>query len=87
VLRAGPSPIISSRVGRLWAACPRACGVLGFGQAMGGMRCPPAVLARVIEPVGKLDSLRVLEETGIEPLAVTVRDHLAGIEAVSVILG
>jgi hypothetical protein len=40
--------------------------VLGFGQASGGDEVfRGLVLARIIEPVSKLDSLRVLEEAGV----------------------
>jgi hypothetical protein len=40
--------------------------VLGFGEAAGGDEVfAQLVLARIIEPVSKLDSLRVLEEAGV----------------------
>ena len=45
-----------------------ACGydVLGLGRASGGDAVfANLVLARIIEPVSKLDSLRVLEEAGV----------------------
>jgi hypothetical protein len=42
--------------------------VLGFGRASGGDEVfKDPVLARIIEPVRKLDSLRVLEEAGAGP--------------------
>ena len=42
--------------------------VLGFDQASGGDEVfGDLVLARIIEPVSKLDSLRVLEEAGVAP--------------------
>jgi Transposase DDE domain len=42
--------------------------VLGFGTATGGDEVFRAlVLARIIEPTTKLDSLRVVEEAGIDP--------------------
>jgi hypothetical protein len=42
--------------------------VLGFGRAAGGDEVfRDLVLARIIEPVSKLDSLRVLEEAGLAP--------------------
>jgi hypothetical protein len=62
----GPLPITSSRMGHLLDALWRAHDVLGFGQATGGDEVFfQLVAARVIEPVSKLDSLRVLEEAGL----------------------
>src|SRR4029077_14275364 len=43
--------------------------VLGFGAATGGDAVfRDLVLARIIEPTSKADSLRVLAETGVEPV-------------------
>jgi hypothetical protein len=62
----GPLPITGSRMGHLWDALSRACDVLGFDLAAGGDEVfRQLVLARIIEPASKLDSLRVLEETGV----------------------
>ena len=64
----GPLPITSSRMGHLWDALSHAYDALGFDTAADGdevFRC--LVLARIIEPTSKLDSLRVLEEAGIRP--------------------
>lgn len=62
----GPLPITSSRRGHLWDALSRGYDVLGFDQAAGGDEVfRGLVLARIIEPVSKLDSLRVLEEIGV----------------------
>ena len=62
----GPLPITSSRMAHLWDALARGFEVLGFGGASGGDEVFRAlVLARIIEPTSKLDSLRVLEEAGI----------------------
>jgi hypothetical protein len=64
----GPLPITASRMGCLLDALERAFRVLGFGDAAGGddvFRL--LVLARVIEPASKLDSLRVLGEAGVAP--------------------
>src|SRR4051812_46297937 len=62
-----PLPITSSRMGHLWDALSRAYEVLGFDRATGGDAVfRQLVLARIIEPTSKLDSLRVLEESGIE---------------------
>jgi hypothetical protein len=61
----GPLPITSSRMGCLLDALSRAFEVLGFGQAAGTDEVfRDLVLARIIEPASKLDSLRVLEEAG-----------------------
>jgi hypothetical protein len=64
----GPLPITSSRMGCLLDALSRGYDVLGFDQACDGDEVfRDLVLARVIEPVSKLDSLRVLEEAGAAP--------------------
>ncbi len=61
----GPLPITSSRMGCLLDALARGYEVLGFGRASGGDEVfRDLVLARIIEPTSKLDSLRVLEEAG-----------------------
>jgi hypothetical protein len=71
-LPAGVSPgrpleIASSRMGHLWDALSRAYDVLGFGQATGGDEVfRQLVLARIIEPTSKQDSLRVLQEAGVD---------------------
>ena len=65
-----PLPITSSRMGHLWDALVRAYDALGFPDAAGGDEVfRDLVLARVIEPTSKLDSLRVLEEVGIVPVS------------------
>ncbi len=47
-------------------ALSRGYDVLGFDQAAGGDEVfRQLALARIIEPVSKLDSLRVLEEIGV----------------------
>ena len=56
-----PLPITSSRMSYLWDALIRAYQVLGFERAAGGDEVfRELVLARIIEPTSKLDSLRVL---------------------------
>jgi len=56
-------------MGCLTGALEHACRVLGFDQASGGDEVfAQLVLARIIEPVSKLDSLRVLEEAGLAGL-------------------
>jgi hypothetical protein len=65
----GPLPITSSRMGCLLDALSYAYDVLGFTAAAGGDEVFfQLVAARVIEPVSKLDSLRVLEEAGVAPV-------------------
>jgi hypothetical protein len=65
---AGPLPITSSRMGRLLDALDRGYRVLGLDDAAGGDEVfRQLVLARIIEPASKLDSLRVLEEAGVAP--------------------
>ena len=62
----GPLEIASSRMGHLWDALCRAYDALGFPQATGGDEVfRQLVLARIIEPASKQDSLRVLEEAGV----------------------
>jgi len=62
-----PLPIVGSRAVHLWDALVRAYETLGFDEATGGDEVfRSLVLARIIEPTSKLDSLRVLAETGVE---------------------
>jgi len=64
----GPLPVTSSRMGHLADAL--ACGFehVGFDQVTDHDPVFRAlVLARIIEPTSKLDSLRVLGEAGLEP--------------------
>jgi hypothetical protein len=57
-------------MGHLWDALVHAYKVLGLDQAAAGDDVfQHLVLARVIEPTSKLDSLRVLEEVGVDPPA------------------
>jgi len=66
VAAAGPLPITSTRMSHLWDALCRAYEGLGFDAATGGdVVFRDLVLARIIEPTSKLDSLRVLEEVGV----------------------
>jgi hypothetical protein len=59
-------PITSSRAAHLWEALCRAYEVLGFDKAPGADEVfRQLVLARIIEPTSKADSLRVIEETGV----------------------
>ena len=64
----GPLPITSSRMGHLLDALDCGYRVLGLDEAAGGDEVfRQLVLARIIEPASKLDSLRVLEEAGVAP--------------------
>jgi hypothetical protein len=66
----GPLPITSSRMSHLLDALGRGYDVLGFSRAAGGDEVfRHLVLARIIEPASKLDSLRVLEEAGVAPVS------------------
>jgi hypothetical protein len=63
-----PLEILGSKSSHLWDALCRAYQVLGFDTATGGDEVfRDLVLARIIEPTSKADSLRVLAETGVEP--------------------
>src|SRR5258708_39791954 len=58
----------SSRMGCLLDALDRGYRVLGLDEAAGGDGVfRQLVLARIIEPASKIDSLRVLEEAGEAP--------------------
>ena len=65
-------------MGHLADALEHAYRVLGFEEASGmDFVFRQLVLARIIEPTGKLDSLRVLEEAGIAPASCrTIRRRL-----------
>ena len=66
----GPLPITSSRMGCLLDALSHAYDVLGLTAAAGDDEVFfQLVAARMIEPVSKLDSLRVLEEAGLAPVS------------------
>jgi hypothetical protein len=76
----GPLEIVSTRMGHLWDALCRAYDALGFDEATGGDEVfRGLVLARIIEPTSKLDSLRVLEEVGVPAASyATLNRRLAG---------
>jgi Transposase DDE domain len=66
----GALEIASSRMGHLWEALSRAYDLLGFARAAGRDEVfRQLVLARIIEPTSKADSLRVLAETGVQPMS------------------
>ena len=62
----GSLPITASRMSCLLDALSHAYRVLGFDRVSGGDAVfGQLVAARIIEPVSKADSLRVLEEAGV----------------------
>ena len=66
------APIVSTRAKHLWEALCPAYEVLGFDQACGRDEVfKQLVLARMIEPTSKLDSIRVLDEIGIAAAVVS----------------
>ena len=74
----GPPPITASRMGCLLDALGQAYDVLSFDRAAGGDEVfAQLVLARIIEPVSKADSLRVVEEAGVAgPSYATLKRRL-----------
>lgn len=59
-----PLPITSSRAAHLWDALCQAYRVLGFDEVADDV-FRGLVCARIIEPTSKIDSGRVLDETGV----------------------
>jgi hypothetical protein len=74
----GPLPITSSRAGHLWDALGRGYEALGFDAAADRDEVfRQLVLARIVEPTSKIDSLRVIGEAGEQPAAyATVKRRL-----------
>jgi hypothetical protein len=72
--------ITSSRMGHLWDGLSHAYDLLGFDQASGRDEVfRQLVLARIIEPTSKQDSLRVLAEVGVDTVSYpTLNRHLRG---------
>ena len=67
---AGRLQIVSSRMAQLWDGLCAAYDALGFDEAAGGDEVfRHLVLARIIEPTSKQDSLRVLSEVGVEAVS------------------
>ena len=65
-----PLEIVASSSQHLWEALCQAYRVLGFDGVLGGDEVLRGlVAARIIEPTSKVDALRVLAETGVEPPA------------------
>ena len=80
---AGPLQIASSRMGHLWDGLSSVYDLLGFARAAGGDEVfRQLVLARIIEPTSKADSLRVLAEVGVDAVSYpTLNRHLRGYAA------
>jgi hypothetical protein len=74
----GPLPITATRMEHLIGAIRRIYADLGLEDAAGGDEVFwQLVLARLVEPTSKLDSLRVVEETGMTPVSyATVKRRL-----------
>ena len=73
-------PITSSKAAQLWDALCCAYAVLGLDEVAGGDEVfRQLVLARIIEPTSKADSLRVIEETGVATVSYpTLNRRLLG---------
>jgi hypothetical protein len=73
-----PLEIISSRMEHLWDALSRAYDDVGFNDATEGDEVfRQLVLARIIEPTGTRESLRVLEDVGVGAVSyATVQQRL-----------
>jgi hypothetical protein len=79
----GPLEIASSRMGHLWDGLCSVYDALGFARAVGGDEVfRQLVLARIIEPTSKADSLRVLAEVGVDAVSYpTLNRRLGGYAA------
>ena len=76
-LGADEAPIVSSQSRHLWETLSTAYRMLGLDRACDDEVFRQLVLARVIEPTSKLDSIRVLEELGIAaPSYPTIKRRL-----------
>jgi hypothetical protein len=70
--------ITASKSARLWDGLVDAYRALGFDVAVPDSAFGRLVLARVIEPTSKFDSIRVLEDLGVEaPSYATIKRRLA----------
>jgi len=74
----GPLEIASSRMGHLWDGLSSAYDALGFSRAVGGDEVfRQVVMARIVEPTSKQDSLWVLAEAGVDAISyATVKRRL-----------
>jgi hypothetical protein len=79
VVGPGPLPIVASQAAVLWDGLAAAYDALGFEQACGRDAVfRLLMLARIIEPTSKQDSLRVLPEVGVDsvPSYATLKRRL-----------
>jgi hypothetical protein len=75
----GPLQIVSSRMTSLWEALCAGYDQLGLDEATGGNQVfRQLVLARIIEPTSKADSLRVLAEAGIDAVSYATASQRLG---------
>ncbi len=76
----GPLTIVGSQAAHLWEALSRAYDAVGVDRVAGADEVFRAlVLARIIEPTSKADSLRVLAEVGVSgPSYPTLGRRLPG---------
>src|SRR3954464_9355223 len=76
----GPLTIVGSQAAHLWEALSRGYDALGFDRVAGADDVfRQLVLARIIEPTSKADSLRVLAEVGVSgPSYPTLGRRLPG---------
>ena len=76
----GPLEIASSRMEHLWGGLSGVYDALGVARAAGGDEVfRQLVLARIIEPTSKADSLRVLAEVGVDAVSYpTLNRRLRG---------
>ena len=74
------APIVASQARHLWETLTTAYQVLGLDRACPDEVFYQLVLARVVEPTSKLDSIRVLEELGTAAASYPTikRQQLAG---------
>lgn len=71
------APIVASQAKHLWEALATAYQVLGLDWACGDEVFQQLVLARVVEPTSKRDSIRVLDEIGVPaPSYPTIKRRL-----------
>jgi hypothetical protein len=74
-----PLPIMSSQMSYLWDALCTAYQYLFGAVAKGDNVFRDLVVARIVEPTSKVDSLRVIEEVGVAPASyATVKRRLPG---------
>ena len=76
--RPEPLPITSSKSAHLCRHCARPTSTSASAPRRDEV-FRQLVLARIIEPTSKADSLRVIDETGIAPVVLDLKPPLAGV--------